>query len=99
MKYCPSCQLKYADETLQFCLQDGTGLLNYSESPPPTQHWSEKETVVRQKPVTADWEPVRKTQDAAIQPEAKESGKFLTIVLTALVMLVIFGGITIGWLL
>lgn len=100
MKYCPSCQIKYADETLQFCLQDGTGLLDYSEqSAAPTRHWSEKETVVRQAPVTAGWESNRKTQDSAVQTEAKKSGTFLTIVVTALVMLVIFGGIAIGWLL
>lgn len=98
MKYCPSCDLKYADETLQFCLQDGTGLLDYSETAAPTRHWSEKETVVRQAPVTVDFEPIRKTQ-AASEPEAKKSGNFLTIVLTALAMSLLFGGLAIGWLL
>lgn len=98
MKYCPSCRLKYADETLQFCLQDGTGLLDYSETAAPTQHWSEKETVVRQKPVTADWQPPRITQNAATAPTGKKSGTFLTIALTALAMSVVFGGLIIGWL-
>ena len=38
MKSCPSCDLKYADDTLQFCLSDGTGLIVYSNEPeePPT---------------------------------------------------------------
>lgn len=100
MKYCPSCQIKYADETLQFCLQDGTGLLDYAESaPPPTEHWSEKETVVRQAPVTVDFEPVRKTNEAATAPHAKKSGQFSTILLTALAMSLLFGGVAIGWVL
>ena len=99
MKYCPSCQIKYADETLQFCLQDGTGLLDYSETSAATQHWSEKETVVRQAPVTAGFEPVQRTQNAANESEAKKSGKFPTIVVTALAMSLLFGGIIGGWFL
>lgn len=100
MKYCPSCQIKYADESLQFCLQDGTGLLEYADNAPaPTVDWSEKETVVRQAPITAGWEQkIRTTQeDAAVQPEAKKSNTLLTVALTALVMFVIFGGIGLGW--
>lgn len=32
MKYCPKCQTDYADEIYEFCLQDGTLLVNYSDS-------------------------------------------------------------------
>jgi len=100
MKYCPSCQIKYADDSLRFCLQDGTGLLDYSDNaPPPTVHFSEKETVVRQKPVTADFEPVRVTKGAPVRTGAKKSNTPLTIILTALIMCVIFGGVILGWIL
>ncbi|HVE57088.1 MAG TPA: hypothetical protein VNB22_09685 [Pyrinomonadaceae bacterium] len=101
MKYCPSCQITYADETLRFCLQDGTGLLDYPGTVPlPTVDWSEKETVVRQTPVTSGWEEKnRSTQDAAIQPAVKKYNTPLTVILTALVMCIIFGGIGFGWLL
>ncbi len=101
MKYCPSCQTTYADESLRFCLQDGTGLRELSENPPlPTVDWSEKETVVRQNPVTAGWEQKsRITEGAAVQPDAKKSNTLMTITLTALVMCLVFGGIGFGWLL
>ena len=96
MKICPICQTIYADESLRFCLQDGTGLREYSEVA-PTQDWSEKETVVRQKPVTTDWEPVRKTADATLAPEPKASRTLLTIIVTIAAMSLLFGGIIIGW--
>ncbi|MDQ3800463.1 MAG: hypothetical protein M3384_13525 [Acidobacteriota bacterium] len=63
MKHCPRCQSTYTDDTLQFCLQDGTVLLNaVAATPPPeasppvdaaaTGGWKQTEapTVVRQPP-------------------------------------------------
>ncbi len=49
MKSCPSCNLKYADDTLQFCLSDGTGLVVYSAEPeePPTVFASRTKTAER----------------------------------------------------
>jgi hypothetical protein len=118
MKYCPTCQITYADESLRFCLQDGTGLLNYPGSAPaptvdfseketvvrqnppaPTVDYSEKETVVRQNPPTADWQPARETRGAVTQPDVKKSNPLLMVIAISLVMLVIFGGIGLGWLL
>ena len=51
MKHCPTCQREYADDTLRFCLEDGTALVNVSAAnsdatllmdsasgePPPTE--------------------------------------------------------------
>lgn len=48
MKRCPTCQRRYADDTLNFCLEDGTTLVQYNPStdetltldagePPPTE--------------------------------------------------------------
>ena len=98
MKYCPSCQIKYADDDLRFCLQDGTGLLDYADNAPaPTVDWSEKETVVRQVPVTSGFEQNRETQGARFEPEAKKSNAFPAIIVTALVMCVVFAGIIAAW--
>ena len=98
MKYCPSCQIVYADDTLRFCLQDGTGLLeSVDNAPAPTVDFSERETVIRQKPMTSDWQPNRVTQGANIEKEAKKSYTFLAIIITALVMCLVFGGIFAVW--
>lgn len=68
MKRCPSCQRTYTDETLRFCLDDGTTLLNDSraastdpmaatllDSPPPKtgSDRSSARTEVFQPPVTS----------------------------------------------
>lgn len=48
MKICPQCQNTYTDDSLQFCLQDGTRLNSVSStSDAPTESWSESETLVR----------------------------------------------------
>lgn len=36
MKICPSCNQTYTDETLNFCLNDGTVLREKEDEPPPT---------------------------------------------------------------
>lgn len=36
MKVCPSCNQTYTDETLNFCLNDGTTLVERESDPPPT---------------------------------------------------------------
>jgi hypothetical protein len=100
MKYCPICQTTYTDESLRFCLQDGTVLRSYAEgSLMPTQDFSEQETVARQTPDTSDWEQTPVTRLAAIQPEEKKSNTPLIVILTASVMLILFGGIVGIWLL
>jgi hypothetical protein len=98
MKYCPSCQNTYADDSLRFCLQDGTGLLDYADNAPaPTVDFSERETVVRQKPVTSALQQSRVTQDGRFEPEAKKSNSFPAIIVTVLVMCAFFGGIIVAW--
>ncbi|HEY0461305.1 MAG TPA: PAN domain-containing protein, partial [Pyrinomonadaceae bacterium] len=93
-----SCQITYADDSLRFCLQDGTGLLDYADNmPAPTVDFSERETVVRQKPVTSGWQPIRVTQDARVEPEAKKSNTIPAVIITALVACVFFGGAIMIW--
>lgn len=36
MKICPNCNQTYTDETLYFCLNDGTSLVEKETEPPPT---------------------------------------------------------------
>ncbi len=36
MKICPSCNQTYTDETLYFCLNDGSSLVEKESEPPPT---------------------------------------------------------------
>lgn len=51
MKHCPSCKTNYADDTLQFCLQDGTQLVDLANGDAPTVAYiPEQETVIRTKP-------------------------------------------------
>ena len=98
MKYCPSCQNRYTDDSLRFCLQDGTGLLEYADSSlMPTQDFSERETVVRQIPNTFDLSQSRVTQGARIAPEAKKSNTIPAIIGTAFIMCVFFGGVFVIW--
>lgn len=49
MKICPQCQNTYTDDSLQFCLQDGTKLssIGGSASNLPTETWNEPETVIK----------------------------------------------------
>ncbi len=98
MKYCPSCQITYADESLRFCLQDGTGLRDFSGNEPlPTVEMRELETVVRQTPVTSGWEPNRVTQVAAIEPKGKKSNTLTAVIVTVLVMFTLLGASMIVW--
>lgn len=98
MKYCPSCQTVYADDDLRFCLQDGTGLRDYADNAPaPTVDYSDRETVVRQAPVTSGFQQNRPTEDARFEPEAKNKNILAAVIVTAVVMCVVFGGIFAAW--
>ena len=55
MKYCPNCRTEYADDSLQFCLQDGTPLANLPSQAATIAFETEPETVVSPKRV----EPIR----------------------------------------
>jgi hypothetical protein len=97
MKYCPRCQSTYTDDTLQFCLQDGTVLVNASEAPATDAGWNRTEeapTVVRPT-VNSPLSPV--TQPDARQPEPKKSRTGLVIFTTALVTSLLVGGGIAAW--
>lgn len=98
MRYCPSCQSIYTDETLRFCLQDGAQLVSSNTGNYPTQILPEMETVVRSDVLTSASQE-RKTEKAAVFQGENRSKPLLIIVMTAIGMCLIFGGIAAVWLL
>lgn len=110
MKHCPSCKTNYADDTLQFCLQDGTQLIELSDLQAPTFTYTDEETLVRSKspqqvvPINyqntqpQNWQtnPTGQTPNLPVEP--KKSNTLAAVLLTALGMLLLFG-ISVGtWL-
>ncbi len=111
MKRCPTCQTTYADDSLQFCLQDGTPLAQIPNQNSPNYFNTESETVVSPKRV----EPIRfeppssyQTNDASWQPnepvvvekrEKKKSNTAAIVTLSVLgtVLLLGLGGLG-AWL-
>lgn len=102
MKYCPSCQTNYADDTLSFCLQDGTQLAEVSSQNAPTVSLTDSETLVLPKRVeplgqsqptveARNWQQSEVTRVSSIEPEPKKSNTAVAVLVTALVMLVLFG--------
>ncbi|MFL6468169.1 MAG: hypothetical protein ACJ72Z_09465, partial [Pyrinomonadaceae bacterium] len=47
MKVCPTCRTQYTDDSLRFCLQDGSLLIAPSPGDTPTVAFDETPTVVR----------------------------------------------------
>ncbi len=108
MKQCPSCQSQYTDDTLQFCLQDGTPLRSSSTSQMPTVSFGEQETVItnRQSNQTnapretqpTNWQPNQFPANAA-SPPVKGSNTSIAFFLTAFLLLLFFGLVGVGaWL-
>ncbi|MEP7037386.1 MAG: hypothetical protein ABI891_03495 [Acidobacteriota bacterium] len=110
MKQCPNCQTRYTDDTLKFCLQDGTPLVSpaNAQTEMPTVSFTDSETLVSPRQVerldipversnSQDWEQSRQTQISEFQPEAKKSKTFLIVALTAFVTLLLFGGAVGTW--
>lgn len=102
MKHCPSCKTNYADDTLQFCLQDGTQLKDFPDTQVPTISFNdaEAETVVRLKPPQTAEQFVQPTQASPqyVSPPQK-SNTAKAVLLTALVMLLLFGAGFGAWML
>ncbi len=107
MKYCPSCQTNYADDTLRFCLQDGTQLAEFPDQSSPTVFLTEAETQVSPKRVeplgqispSQNWEQSQVTRVSSLESEPKKSNTAIAVLLTAFGMFVLFGLAGVGaWL-
>ena len=105
MRICPNCRTEYTDDGLQYCLQDGTPLI---DAPFQTTNFdSESETVVSPKQV----EPIRfeppssyrtnrterqTNQPFSAPPESKKPNTAATVVLSVLGTLIVLGLIGAG---
>jgi hypothetical protein len=56
MKYCPSCGTQYTDDTLRFCLQDGSQLDDIREAEIPTVVLNETPTITRNRVPSRSYE-------------------------------------------
>jgi len=106
MKHCPNCQTTYTDDTLRFCLQDGTQLTEVSgmSSDMPTVAFDDSETIVSRKPPqqvvrinvpeteSQNWEQTEQPRIIAPPPvETKRSNTASTVMATVLGMLLFLG--------
>ena len=87
MKYCPNCKIQYTDDSLQFCFEDGSKLIDYFSSKnwqPSSDSLEETETVVRLNRLPVSWEQSQVTHVATLQPKPGKSS--LPIILIALLI-------------
>lgn len=106
MKHCPSCRTQYTDDTLKFCLQDGTALIEVFSTATPTVVFDEKEIAVSNRGQMASkdsqetrWRQSEVTRISSLLPETEKSKTAIAVFLTAFAMLVAFGFVSVGaWL-
>lgn len=102
MKVCPTCQSRYTDDTLLYCLQDGSALVSEeSQTAAPTVAYTgELETVVKNRQADTQQTYVRQTDVAAgFQTGRKSSNTALILVVVFLAIVLVLGGAGIGaWL-
>lgn len=89
MKQCPNCKTQYTDDTLQFCLQDGTPLVTV----PAGGHADETETVISNRTRGQQAEPtiVSGRMPYEAPPPRRRNGTFAIVAVTALVTFLIVG--------
>lgn len=110
MKQCPTCQSQYTDDTLQFCLQDGSPLSLLGDSPESrTIAFGEQETVVSNRPSgqinqpqmtnPTGWNPNLHQSYPTMPAPEKKSNATMAVFVTVFVMLLLFSVVGIGaWL-
>ncbi len=111
MKQCPNCQKEYSDDTLRFCLQDGTPLIvpAATEAETPTVVFTDSETLVSPRQVermdipvvkaeSQNWQQTSQSQTYDTEPVVKKSKVLPAVLLTAFVMFLLFGGAIGTWL-
>jgi hypothetical protein len=79
MKRCPTCQSTYTDDTLRFCLQDGTPLVSASRGDGPSVADAGKTLVMDSPERRHEEPPPTEILNAASLPTAPSSNKPLTI--------------------
>ncbi|MBK6749057.1 MAG: hypothetical protein KA956_12555 [Pyrinomonadaceae bacterium] len=98
MKVCPKCNVNYADDTLSFCLDDGTLLAAARETDMPTVILEDTEVLTSVRPSGISTDP--RFMDSQVtsvgkfvppQQQPKTSNTALAVILTALGMVLLFG--------
>jgi len=94
MMICPTCNARYEDDTLKFCLEDGTPLVPGPVTEAPTVAFRDIETVVSPRgreggQASGGWVPDPLAPPFVSPPRKSNTG--LAVLLTALGMLIIFG--------
>ena len=94
MKRCPKCQRSYNDDSLRFCLEDGTSLATITREvdPPPTAILSREPATQKSSAPTIPSYPNLNVAPAAVTP-ARQSNSILTagVVVIALLLLALVG--------
>jgi hypothetical protein len=97
MMICPTCNTRYEDDTLKFCLEDGTPLAPGPVTEAPTVVFGDSETMVSPRAgggggqASGPRTPDPLASPFVSQPQARKSNTGLAVLLTALGMLIIFG--------
>lgn len=98
MKICPQCQTSYTDDSLQFCLQDGTPLT----ASPTTNSWNDsEETLVSPRrdrmPSNLPPQNVAGSREVVVTEAPRKSNTALIVALTTLITLLAAGAAIIGF--
>lgn len=103
MKICPNCQTRYTDDSLQFCLQDGTALVNDGgqTSMPTVAFNDEQQTVIKSRTSGKnqfETQSHQQQQTANFENAPRKTNTALAIGVTILTMLLVFAIGIVGWL-
>ena len=94
MKRCPKCQRSYNDDTLRFCLEDGTALATITREiePPPTAILSRETPTLKSSAPTVPSYPNLNVAPGAAEPE-RRSNSILTagVIVIALLLFALVG--------
>ncbi len=89
MKICPHCNVQYTDDTLSFCLDDGTPLVSGLQADTPTVILGETETFIAASPFASQPSEATRVQTFAPEPRQR-TNTGLAVALTATGMLLLF---------
>ena len=105
MKQCPSCKNTYTDDSLQFCLSDGTPLIPMANDAPTVQMSFERNEPARVNipadsvPTVFASPPINQNQPFVNNPPAEEKGFGLIIAgILGLFLLLVGGGLAVYFL-
>jgi hypothetical protein len=95
MKVCPRCQKTYADDNLNFCLEDGSVLNQASASPPPPPSSAPSQPQSFGQPQQQGWN-VQPQQPYSMQAPKKSSKAWVWVLLILGLIILVCGGGIIG---